>query len=505
MEAHPNTGPFARISRWLPAAAISTLAAPTLVLAYLPMTDLPQHLAVVSMWLHMDDPRFGFEAFYELAPGRTLYFVPYAIALALCRIMPLALAMHVVVFLSVIAYPLGVLAVLRATGRAGVLALLAVPLMYNRAFFWGFVNFNLALGMALYAVALLERPVRSVRARLGLGVLCIAISLTHAYGIAIVAGYVGVGLIFGDRGKLARNLLPLAPLGVGTAAWLAAGRDAVGRGKLSFDSLTERFLAFEDATLGGYPDWTDESLLVLMVATVACFCARRLPWTADRWRALDSLERTALLYSTLNFALYWVLPTHTESALFLHFRHALLAVALLPLLATDGLLRANPRAGAALLGLLAVATAAVHWTHLVRFDREARPFDAVLAELPEQPKLHFLCWDRAGDVIQTNPYHHFHAYVLAQRGGVTSFSFPEMFWNIPVTLREEAGVPRLPLDVEWHPELFDDEAIGGFYDWVLVRNAGDGSRGVDTLPRFSYELVFADPPWELYRRRAEGD
>jgi hypothetical protein len=242
-----------------------------------------------------------------------------------------------------------------------------------------------------------------------------------------------------------------------------------------------------------------------MVATVACFCARRLAWNALRWRALGPRARTVLLFALLNYVFYWALPTHTESALFIHFRHAILAVAFLPLLATDDLLRARPRTGAALLALLAIATAAVHWTHLVRFDREARPFDAVLAELPEHPKLFFLSWDGAGDVIQTNPYHHFHAYVLAQRGGVTGFSFPEMFWNIPVELRKDAGVPRLPPDAEWRPELFDDEVMGGFYDWVLVRNASDGSGGVDMLPRFSYELVFADPPWELHRRRGDVD
>jgi len=56
---------------------------------------------------------------------------------------------------------IAVFAVLRATGKSGVLALLALPLMYNRAFFWGFFNFNLALGMSLVAFALLARSLTS--------------------------------------------------------------------------------------------------------------------------------------------------------------------------------------------------------------------------------------------------------------------------------------------------------------------------------------------------------
>jgi hypothetical protein len=487
-------------SRWLPPAAILALAAPTLFLAYLPMTDLPQHTAVVSMLQHIDDPRFGFGEFYELAPGRTLYFLPYALALGLAKFLPLALAMRVVVFLSAIAYPFGVLAVLRATGRAGILALLALPLMYNRAFFWGFINFNLALGMSLMAVALLARPTRNVRSDIALAALCTAITFTHVYGIALVLGYACLWLAIGERRALMRRALPLAPVALGAVAWLALGRRAEGRGSLYFESLLERLIGFEDATLGGYPNLSDEILLGLMLTAVAVLCARTLPWSRERWRALGHCERILTLFAGLNFALYWVLPTHTETAYFVHFRHALLAVALLPMLASDRELRDSPIASGALLAALTALTFAVHWSHLVRFDREARPFERVVEKLPDAPKLYFLSWDRDGSVVQTNPYHHFHAYVQARRGGIISFSFPEMFWNIPFRMRDDAGVPERKKHSEWRPWLYDYDTVGYFYDYVLVRTSREEHRGVEKLEKFPYELFFADPPWELYRR-----
>jgi hypothetical protein len=237
-----------------------------------------------------------------------------------------------------------------------------------------------------------------------------------------------------------------------------------------------------------------------MLTAVAVLCARTLPWSRERWRALGHCERILTLFAGLNFALYWVLPTHTETAYFVHFRHALLAVALLPMLASDRELRDSPIASGALLAALTALTFAVHWSHLVRFDREARPFERVVEKLPDAPKLYFLSWDRDGSVVQTNPYHHFHAYVQARRGGIISFSFPEMFWNIPLRMRDDAGVPERKKHSEWRPWLYDYDTVGYFYDYVLVRTSREEHRGVEELEKFPYELFFADPPWELYRR-----
>jgi hypothetical protein len=211
-------------------------------------------------------------------------------------------------------------------------------------------------------------------------------------------------------------------------------------------------------------------------------------------------ERILMLFAALNFALYWALPTDTEKALVIHFRHGLIAVAFLPMLVSDRVLRDSPRAGLLLLSALTALGFAVHWTHLVRFDREARPFERIIEQIPDAPKLYYLDWGYSGAVVQTRPYHHFHAYVQAKRGGLTSFGFPNRFWNIPVRLRDDAGIPEVAHDFEWHPRLFDYDNVGYFYDYVLVRRWPGAKRGAHGLTSFPYELVYADPPWELYRR-----
>ena len=126
-------------------AALVLLLVPAVTLAYLPMTDLPQHLAAVSILLNLNDPRYGFAAFYQTAWDRTLYALPYLMTMAFAPFASLELGMRVVVVLSLASLPIGLFALLRALGKAEWLALLSLPLVYNRAFFWGFTNFQLSM------------------------------------------------------------------------------------------------------------------------------------------------------------------------------------------------------------------------------------------------------------------------------------------------------------------------------------------------------------------------
>jgi hypothetical protein len=151
----PASPPDALARGWL-ALLLALLLAPCLWLAYLPMTDLPQHLALASILLHHDDPRFGFAAYYDVASGQSLYWLQSLLALALAGVIGLEAGMRVVVVLSLALLPVAVLALLRSLRKPEWLALLALPLVYNRAFFWGFTSFQLALG---FEQALAEKTV----------------------------------------------------------------------------------------------------------------------------------------------------------------------------------------------------------------------------------------------------------------------------------------------------------------------------------------------------------
>ena len=490
---------------WITVAVILVVAAPTLFLSYLPMTDVPQHLAIVSILEHFADPHYGFSEFYQMAFQRTFYVLPYLVAWGLAKLIPLQMAMRVVIFLSLIAYPLGILAVLRALGKPALLGLLTVPLIYNQYFFWGFLGFNLSVGMALAACALLIRCGRSAMSDLALAGLCVAIVATHLYGIAILLGYLVLWSLIGRRRELLRRMYPIAPACAGLLAWVwTVGQGAEYLVSRNFPPLSARFYLLDESVLGGYQDKTEKWLLFGLLVTLLVLSFRSLPVSRKRWMALLHHERVIYAYITLNLFLYFILPDDVASVAYICFRHAFLAVALMPLVVPAGALEEFPRLSRTLLSLLVAVTLVNSYVHLTRFDREAQAFDRVVEQLPDRPKVLALTWENNGAVMRTHPYLHFSAYIQAKKGGLISSSFPRMAWNMPIGERKDAGIPPSPLVIAWCPLLFDYREFGYYYDFVLVRIDPEDTSEFDELDEFPYELFHELSPWRLYRASAGG-
>ena len=82
----------------------------------LPMADLPQFAAQLSIWVHLDDPAYGFAELFEIH-----WFTPYLVAFLLARpfvgLLGVIGAVKLVVWLGLIATPLALRALLRAVGR----------------------------------------------------------------------------------------------------------------------------------------------------------------------------------------------------------------------------------------------------------------------------------------------------------------------------------------------------------------------------------------------------
>lgn len=195
------------------------LTLPCLIFRYLPMVDLPQHEAIVSIMLNLHKRSFGFESYYAWAPTRTLYVAPYMLAIAAAKLTQLRFAMHLVVFCAALSYPLGILLCLRALDRPAYLSFLACPLVYNQSFFWGFIHFNFAMGLAFTTLAALVGSWSKNKALL-VAVLSMLTALTHVYGLLVLGAYVGLWILFGDRQAALRRLPALAPALAALVAWV---------------------------------------------------------------------------------------------------------------------------------------------------------------------------------------------------------------------------------------------------------------------------------------------
>jgi hypothetical protein len=479
--------------------AIVAVCLPAVVLAYMPLADLPQHMAIASILKHHGDPAYGFDTYYLTDWFRVPYILPYLLAVGLSYVMPLAIAMRIVVFLSIIAYPLGVLALLRASRKPLWFALLAIPLVYNRSVWWGFLNFGMGIGLALGAFACFVSPKRTVGRDVLQAVLTIAATFCHIYGLAMIGGLVGAWIVLGGgyRDVRARPWL-LAPLVAGGLLWLWRAGESRGYGAYYSPPLGKRLSELADSILGGYADRSELLVLVLFVAAWLALAWPAVPVTRAKLRALAPVERVAYVAFLGNLVAYFVLPQSTWTAKFIHFRHAFLALSLLPLTATEAALQRATLLVRALPAIAAVAALANSWGHLALFSREASTFDPIVAALPPAPKLVSVVFDRNGNLMANNPYIHYAAYAQAEKGGIISMTFPDFFWNLPVVRNPSSPVPETPWGFEWTPSRYSDKKFGYFYDYALVKIPG---RLVPrATPEFPFTMIAQSPPWYLYKR-----
>ena len=487
------------IATWLTIVSVVVLCLPALVFTYLPMTDLPQHTAIASILKNYGDPAYGFEAYYDVDWWRVPYVLPYALAVALSYVMPLHVAMQIVVFLALIAYPLAVMMLLRAARKPLWFALLAIPLVYNRPFFWGFVNYTLGIGLAIAAFAIFVEPRKSWRRDCVFAVLTVATIFCHIYALALLCALIAAYAVVGGgyRELRARPWL-VAPLAVGVALWLWKSGASHGYGQNISPPLSLRLKELPRQIFGGYQDSSESVVLLLFVAAWLALAWPTLPVTRAKLRALQPLERVAYVAFIGNLVAYFVMPQSTWTAKFIHFRHASLALLLLPLLATTASIARATLLVRALPVIAAVSALANSWVHLALFAREARTFTAIVDVLPRAPKLVSIVFDRNGKVMATTPYLHFTAYAQAEKGGIISMTFPDFFWNLPVTTKPDWSVPDMPWGFEWKPQSYDEKKFGYFYEWALVRLPG--KLIPVTTEQFPYAVVAQSPPWYLYKR-----
>jgi hypothetical protein len=256
----------------------------------------------------------------------------------------------------------------------------------------------------------------------------------------------------------------------------------------------ERVQRFPEFLAAGVPEPYPVVTVIALLAAVTT--AYLLQPAAESFADAPRREILALALCLLSqVALYFVLPLNTNTATYVSARHALLCV----LFALPLLPRLRGRALAALRVMLsAIALGALCWVgvHLREFDREAREFDPVLAEMRPNQRVMPLIFDPRGAYVhpQTFPYLHFAAYYQAARGGDLARSFA-LVWNVPVRYRADYHRYAAREAIEFAPWLFSLRDDLPHFDYVLVR----AQRRPAFPPAAGLEFVSASGPWSLWR------
>jgi len=474
-------------SRFVLAYALASLAvlAPVWIGRYLPMTDLAQHAAQVSIWQHYGQPGWDFADHYALH-----LFTPYLLGYALVRLFAIfttiPVAAKIVVSLAVLALPAATLHHVRRSGGDSWTAFLAFPVAFGHGFYWGFLNFILAVPLGIFLVTVAQQFARRPTPGRGLALTLLAALLFFAHGMVFGLAVLIATSLFALEARSVRRFLglviPLAVSAVLVVPWFlytsGHGEDLTTDWGLGF----QRVVDLAGALLGDNADL--DAAGVAIAATVAYVVVARP-------RLSPHPARLAPFIFALAAAL--LVPRRLMG---IHHSGERLAVFVVPFLAAaltpnpDPAIRRRGHLLALGLALAWSATLAVRFHH---FNREASGFTKVAAHIERNRTMTAFIMDTTSDYAPGQPYWHFLSWAHAERGGYLGTGFDS--FNLIARPRHDCDLPSAPGDVN----LFDWAKHGPF-DYYLVRTDKKYLLDFFLKPPF-IDVVAHASPWWLFRDR----
>ncbi|MBS2026383.1 MAG: hypothetical protein JST54_00645 [Deltaproteobacteria bacterium] len=470
--------------------ALIATALPLWSAHYLPFVDIPQHLHLINVLGHLDDPNTLYPEFFKARGEITPYMGYYDTVWLFARVLDVFHANALFLTLVAISAPLAVGALARQLGGSFWIGILACPLFYGDNLYWGFINYCAALPLLFFAMALfvsvLEGPPHPRFAKeIGLGLLLVAVQLTHvqAFVYAGVALPVLLLLTPSDKVRRIRAVAATAPAVILFSVWslgrlgekpdIAPGQPWKAWGpllssqNLSFKPVGQNFSQLTTLLANGLKDDADKPvitlLIVLAVGAIVLGGIALRDKGAAVWRPANA--RGPLLVA-IALAMFLFMPFDVRGYMYyVNYRFAelfaLVLVAALPFPAHVWAQRA----------LVTAATAVAIWygvmlaNHFQAFQREADSLDSIIPTVGDKPKIMALSFDTSSAVASHPVYLHAASYLALAHGGITSFSFASTAHS-PLAYRGDP--PPAPVS-EWAANQFDYNAYGHFYDYYLVR------------------------------------
>jgi hypothetical protein len=461
--------------------AIAT-ALPLFATRYPPLTDVPEHVAVIATLARLLPGGGG--APYEVAFGHSQYLLFHAVGALLARAVGDAVLANKLLFaLVAVMWPVSTRSLLRALGRDERLAIFGAMVFWNRATIVGLEPYVASVPLALFALALLVRQVREPTWKRGAGVaaLALAVFYTHASSYVLygfTAAVTVVAMVAREKRDRVRRafiaLVTLVPSGVAAAVWWHAGsltRSGAQPGGIERMRITE--------SLGAMPIWTFDVWRshVDEVCAAGWWIAYAIVVVAG-WKKHDERAREGepdglcWVPFACAAAVYLTTPFRIGGAGMLNVRLApvLTLFALLGLRLRPGRLGAIPLALAASAALLTAGNAAREIRAVAR--EKIGDLDVVLSAMEAGTRVAMLNFDRSSHRTHFWPYVFAGSYHRARGGAVASYSFVELpHW--PVHYASGSAPPDHGPFWAFRPCAYRYREDGAYYDYVLVQGAVD--------------------------------
>jgi len=502
------------------AVTLQVIVSPLAASRYVPMTDLPFHVAQGAAIRHYWDPAYHFHEQFVLRPLAIPYMaINSLVALAMLVFSPL-IATKVALAVLLMMVPGGLAVLFHGAKKSPLLGLLGLGLCWGNLTHWGFVNYVAALGLfsGVIGVTLLvlDRPTRG--RRLALALALVALFFTHIFrfpfGVCAVLGTAVV--MYPATRRLRPVLLPLLPSLLLFVLWLKFRPPSLD-GKLDLGFHPERFpKEWGDALTEGFTDDGVKRRLMMyfdviwgVTGVCAAFALRQWRRGLRRFTAWDvGVTLVPLACAAVFLGLFLSMPMWLGRWWYVYPREATAATIILCGACPD--LPRVPWARVSLVAAMALAAIRVGTevtAHYADFGPPTEDFYTITRQIPQAPKLFYMIFDHSGTRRSpaSTPFLHLPAYVQAEKGGWLSWHVA--IWNCcPIYYRDlaEPGtvvVPRTPPRWEWTPQQFN-LSMTPFFDWFLVRKPTSPDAmfaGDPTIKRVDHVGM-----WWLYKRVPKG-
>jgi hypothetical protein len=375
-------------------------------------------------------------------------------------------------------------------------AVLALPLIFNLALYWGFLNF--LIGWPVFALWFIQsqKPINK-KSWLLLAILSVFLYASHALWFLIGSLWLFICVLLRWKGwkSVLYRLSSLAPIGIAASIWYP---------KLS----SARVLRFDVAAYWItsplqrlHPSYIVNSMFGGVKGYLEPFFASAiLVWIilalySNRYHLKEKTDSLLLFCAAIFIAIMLFAPEKYLNTIYFSQRWFPCGIISLLLALPPPRLIFNKKIfliiSVALLAIFSIRTTQL-W-HL--FDqKELSGLQSSLNEIPKNQRILGLDYIKASSFIKGRPLLQIYAYSQALKGADLNFSFAEHSSGI-VAYKKQRNVPWT-LGLDWNAEKVRYKDLK-YFDYVLINGGNDIHSRFSTVPYL--QPITLNERWRLYK------